>query len=150
MLLMDERPYEAALAAALRKLKSRDRFEAEIRSALGSFDADVAEHTIETLKAKRLLDDVRTARNYVAAHGGSKGAERIRQELLARGAAETVIEAALVDQEEGEALNALLRKRFKPQDDPGKAGRYLISRGFEEEAVRDALRGYFETSESSE
>lgn len=139
-----------ALEKALRKLKTGDRFETEIRAALGEYDVAVVDRVVATLKEKRILNDRRTAEEAVAraSRGKPIGRERLRQSLLARGAAEEVVSEALEGYaDEAELARQALAGRFGADDSPGKAGRYLISRGFDEDTVRSALESFFGSSE---
>ena len=70
----------------------------------------------------------------------------MRAELERRGAPENIIEECLAtlspaDQKQG-MLDALSAK-FKPTDDRARGGRFLLSRGFDENDIEGALDEFF-------
>jgi SOS response regulatory protein OraA/RecX len=144
----------AALQAALKKLRAADWFEAELRGFLASFPAEEVESAISFLRERRMIDDSRTARNLVERSTGKKarGSDRLRQEMLDRGAPAEIVEEALAEQEtdERERMHQALAAKFRPEDSRAKAGRFLASKGFDEDAIEGALDRYFESSESSD
>src|SRR5471030_73987 len=82
--------YKAALELALRKLKQKDRYEAEVRGFLGEFDSNTVECVIRFLKDRRIIDDSKTTQNLIERQSGTRavGLEKLRAELLERGAPE--------------------------------------------------------------
>ena len=138
--------YETALAKALKRLQTSDRFESEVRFALQGHDADVVERVVEELHRRRYLNDVRTAHHVVEANSGRRavGDAVLRQRLERRGAPEEAVETALETSiPESERIDAVLSAKYRPTDDPAKAGRFLFSRGFSEDAIESALGRYF-------
>lgn len=142
--------YREALAIALRKLKTNDRFESEIRLFLGDFPADSIESVILFLKERRIIDDTRTTLSLVGRYSGrrSVGLEKLRAELLKRGASEETIEMALEGSLDGESDKMLeaLSAKFSPGDNArAKAARFLYSRGFPEDEIESVLDRFFQT-----
>lgn len=77
------------------------------------------------------------------------GKEKIRAELVKRGAPEETIEshlAAILDDEEAEGIDELLTSKYRPTDSREKAGRFLYGRGYVEEQIEPALDRFFGTN----
>jgi SOS response regulatory protein OraA/RecX len=137
--------YEDALALVLKKLRAADRFESEVRGWLADYPNDVSERVVAFLHEHRMLNDQRAARA-VADKNAHKGRLALEHELQRRGVAAETIEAVLPDDEvERARVRELLTKRFAQDDDPRKAARFLLSRGFQEDTVRESVERYFES-----
>jgi SOS response regulatory protein OraA/RecX len=99
------------------------------------------------LHEKRLLNDGRA----LQAHADSKSAGRravsqskLAAELQARGATSEQIEAALGVQDDETELSKMSELLVaRKVSDRGKAGRLLISRGFDEELIETVLERHF-------
>lgn len=133
--------YHRAMQAALRRLRTRDRTEAELRQHLSNkgFGEPEVGLVLKSLTDQRYLDDDRLAKRAVeVAKDKPKGRLLIEHELAARGAHEEAVEGAIADlgDELQSALNALNSR--KP-DTPAKGAAFLQRRGFEEDTVRTAL-----------
>lgn len=142
--------HKEALELALRKLRARDRFEAEIRSVLSEFPITTVDRVISHLKDRRIIDDDRSIINLIEHYSGRRsiGLERLRAELIRRGAPEETIDAVLGDvrrDERQKMLEALAAKYSPTVGDRGKAARFLHSRGFAEEEIEGALDCFFRT-----
>lgn len=142
--------FSSALAAALARLKAAERTAAELRaSLLRKYDAESVEAALAWLTERRLLSDDRAAEATVRPRASGRRAEgnaRLRQRLEAKGTDAKAIEQALVDApDEGRRMHDALAAKFKTPDagQRGKAGRFLLSRGFDEEAVDGALDRFF-------
>jgi SOS response regulatory protein OraA/RecX len=139
--------YEAALAITLKKLRTSDRFESEVRGWLHDSSPDVVDRVLMFLREHRMLNDVRAAES-VSRKRGSHGSLRLEQELRQRGADESAIAAVLPSRdEEYERLLSALTKKFSPQDDRAKGARFLYSRGFPEDMIASAIERYFEVAD---
>jgi regulatory protein len=111
--------------------------------------AEVAEAVAADLTARGYLDDRRFARGWVAARteGRGLGSRRLRDELLGRGVAPPLVEAALAEVgDEAARARALVQRRLA-RAGPGPAAArarrlsaYLLRRGFPAGVVRDAVR----------
>lgn len=137
--------FTPTLRSALDFLRSRARFSAEVRVHLAGrgFDAEAVESVVRHLLDRKLIDDAKTAAAVIKGHSGKRamGIQRMREELRRLGASEDTIDtglAAIVSSQTEWALDAL-RAKYKSGADRGKAGRFLISRGFDEDAVESAL-----------
>ncbi len=139
--------YQEALKLALKKIGTKDRFESEVHAFLADFPSDTSERVIEFLKERRIINDTRTIQNLLERYSGKRsiGIEKLRAELLERGAPEETIEAVLIQHAHGESqrLSDVLSAKFKPSDSRAKAGRFLFSRGFSEDAIESALDRFF-------
>jgi SOS response regulatory protein OraA/RecX len=137
-----------ALEVALKLIATRERFEAEVRQLLADrgYDTDASDAVVSFLRDRKILHDQRTTFNLIEQRSGrrSVGREKLRSELLARGAPEEIIEECLgqVDGELERALE-LLRAKFPGGGSPGSMGRFLCSRGFEVSIVESALERLF-------
>lgn len=145
--MFDSSSYEKALELALRKIRSRDRFEAEVRGFIAVYEPDTVDRVIRFLKDRRIIDDTKTIQNLVERQSGKRlvGIENLRAELLKRGAPEDTVRAILresLDDESQRMLEALSAK-FKPTDSRAKAARFLYSRGFPEEEIEGVLDRFF-------
>jgi len=109
------------------------------------------EGVVGYLSDRKLIDDEKTALDRIERHSGKRaaGAQRLREELRNLGASEEVIQAGLVAIESSDPERALdaLRAKFKSGADRGRAGRFLVSRGFSEDAIEAALDVFCGSSE---
>jgi SOS response regulatory protein OraA/RecX len=131
-----------ALGVATRALRAHDLSRRELSERLaGRFAPAAADETLSTLVRAGLLDDRRAAESRaVALAGRGYGDAAIRHDLERRGLAEDDVEAALATVDpEAERASAIVTRRG-----PGpRTARYLVSRGFGEEACEAALgRGF--------
>ena len=139
-----------ALSKALKALQKTDRTRAEVVRRLegAGFAEDVVDDVLRQLDEWGYIDDERVAKREIDMMAPSKGVgkNRIRSRLLNRGVDEELASDAIGAINEDAELakaTALLKKRYSSEDDFGKAGRFLLGRGFEEETVRLALAGHF-------
>lgn len=142
-----------ALAIALKKLEAMDRTEAEIRKLLAKFSPGSIEEVIEFLNQKRMLNDLRVASRLVEKHQSRKalGDSGLIAKLNAKGASESVIEAALSNAPSEESrIEALLGANPKYLGDRGKMARFLYGKGFSEESIESALERHFSRLDDEE
>src|SRR5579872_4568583 len=115
---MDD-PYRDAMGIALRKLKSKDLFEAEVRRFLAEFAPEVVDRVIRFLKDRRIIDDTKTTQNLIERNTGKRsiGSEKIRAKLVERGAPEETVDAILGDRagNEAAAMFEALSAKIKPK-----------------------------------
>ena len=137
------------LAEALLLLEERERTVAELRSHLvRRHPADEVDAALAWLTERRLLSDARAAEAIVRARANGRRAEsdaRLRERLERRGASEEAISESLAEApDEAARMREVLRARFRPEaGERAKAGRLLLSRGFEEEAIEGVLDRFF-------
>lgn len=136
---------------ALRFVGYTARSEAEVRRRLekaGCTD-EMAERMIERLRRSGYLDDDRLARDWVESRSRSKrfGRARLRSELLRKGVAPEVADAALGQLAEGDELanlEALARQRLGSGNlsDPAVRRRlagFLQRRGYDWERITEVF-----------
>jgi SOS response regulatory protein OraA/RecX len=146
---MPETP-SPALADALRRLKTAERTEAELRENLSAkHSVEDVEVALAWLKGQRLLSETRAVEATVRPRSSGRRAEgdvRLRARLEARGADQTAAEKALAElPDEASRMQEALAAKFSPEEpgQRGKAGRFLLSRGFDEEGIESALDRFF-------
>jgi regulatory protein len=144
-------PTSSVRGAALTLLGRRDYTAAELTQRLldkGHDAGEVAEQ-IESLVADGTINEQRIAEVHVrvASQIKGRGRMRIRQELLARGIAKSVVEAVLAgipaDDESAAIQKFLSRKRVPEQLDQrarNKVFQQLMRKGFTSDAISKALR----------
>jgi SOS response regulatory protein OraA/RecX len=132
-----------ALKIALEAIRRKDRFEAEIDLMLRDKGFDSGP-VITYLKGRGFLNDTRIVPSEVERLMRRRGLGRMRiiEELVQRGAPESMVEAALPASDVAPAVEAL-RKRFAWAPDRAKAMRFLASRGFDEETAESAFSEAF-------
>src|SRR5262249_14480680 len=103
------------------------------------------ESVIETLKAKRFLDDRRYAENYVSRRG-NRSLSRLRDELVARGIDNALADEVLT-QVERPSLHDVLNAKMMDwnlrvplqSSDATRLFRALARLGYEEDAIREEI-----------
>ena len=139
--------FPQALNDAIEYLERSDRFESEVRDRLETKGGtEHVDEVIERLKQRGFIDDERALSSAieVAERTGKKGPERLRPELLRRGANPEMLDAALAAMDPTKAINLLVEEKVEKGDPPAKIARFLSSRGFSEEQVEAAIGRFFE------
>lgn len=140
----------AAFDRALTHISHSMKTEREIRDFLKGkgYLEEVISFVVEKMQSYGYLDDRDYAARYAESMRSRKGARLIAMELRRKGIFEEAISSALENsqEEEGEGAKAVLEKYLRNKDisDPKtvrKAYAYLLSKGFDGDTVRDALRG---------
>ena len=134
--------HDTALSAALKYLRGRDRFEAEVRAkclAAGCTPGAV-EKAIHFLKDKNLIDDFSRASAIADKLANEKlqGPLKIRKTLKDRFAAHEAIEAALESIPAEKELLERLAEKLKRRGitDRNAAARRMLAAGFSGDSVR--------------
>lgn len=147
--MSEGRGTQESLATALRLLKTAERTVAELRAALLPKYAETdVDATLAWLAARNLLSDDRVAEATMrlrTAERRAEGDQKLRQRLEAKGADDNAIQRALTDApDEATRMRHALAAKFRPEaHERAKAGRFLLSRGFEEDAIDGALDRFF-------
>ncbi len=139
---------------ALDLLSRRSHFEREIERKLrqrGYDEADVAD-TLERLREQGLIDDRRTAGEFVRSRlaRAPEGRRRLRAELARRGVASEIITEVLeaeTDDDDRDLARAAAERWRRTRSRPGRApdlekaalARHLAGRGFSKRAVYAVL-----------
>ena len=142
--------HSEALEAAISALRRKERTTAEMVQWLGrrGYGSDQVQAAVDALNEIGELDDARFARAYAEDKRELRGwgAERIGEELTARGVAPELIEAALegdTDAAEVERAERLLALRDRPIAEEGDRVRalgFLARRGYGLEVAYEAIR----------
>lgn len=137
---------DRALAIALRMLERSDRLEVHLRAAWErrGIEIQAQDDAIEQLRKWGFLDDAKVLARWMEAQleRGNQGKLAIARKLVQLGLPEDAAErwtASITLEEEVQIAQRLVRAKFGPKPDLARAARYLSGRGFDEEAVREAL-----------
>ncbi|HSQ02947.1 MAG TPA: recombination regulator RecX [Burkholderiales bacterium] len=133
---------------ALQFLARREYTRAELKARLEGEGADAAEveTVLEEFSKSGWISDTRVIEQVAHTRRSRFGSSRIRQELLAKGVPDHLVEAAMPQLKEGdiEAARAIWRKKFG--EAPGNAAdrarqlRFLQSRGFSLDVAMRVVR----------
>jgi regulatory protein len=130
---------DAAVEAALRLLRHRDRSAAHVDHELTArgFGVGEREEALATLQRTGLVDDTRFAEQRVASLAArGAGDALIRHDLEAAGVARGVVEDALagLEHEHERARRIVERRGASP-----KTARYLAGKGFSNDAIHTVI-----------
>lgn len=144
----------SAKASALRGLSNRARTSDEIRRSLlkKGYAETIVEDTVADLERVGVVDDAAYARAFVRGRfsGRGYGPARLRQDLMRKGVARTVIDEALAELVETEDMGDEARQQAErkwraltSEEDVRKRKKktmdYLVRRGFGFDVARDAV-----------
>ena len=137
---------------ALRLLGQREHSRAELERKLRPHETTPGElaQALDDLQSKGFINEQRVLESVVFRRAPRLGAQRVRQELLAKGLAPEAISQAVADLQSTEVARArdVWRRKFGvvAEDPPTRARqvRFLASRGFGAEAIRRVVKGPFE------
>lgn len=132
---------------ALRLLARREHSRAELTRKLGQagFAQDGIEVLLDEFEEKNWLSDRRFAESYVADHRARAGSIKLAYDLRQRGVSDSIIESVLSENRDSELDRAreVWQKKYgaPPANAAEKARqiRFLQSRGFTSEAIRQTL-----------
>ena len=143
----DKAPSVKARAVSLLAQREYSRQELTDKLTAAQASPEEVEQALAQLEAKGLVDDARVVETLVNRRSGKLGASRLRQELQAKGvSAELVAEtmAGLKGSELARA-QAVWQKKFgqlaATSADRNKQARFLASRGFSGDVVRQVVAG---------
>jgi len=134
---------------ALRLLSQREHSRQELERKLKAFEevpGELAE-ALDFLQAKDFINEQRVVESVVNRRASKLGASRVRQELQSKGLDPTAVQEAMEGLRETELERAreVWRKKFgSPPSDANERGRqirFLVSRGFQADAVRRVVQG---------
>lgn len=113
----------------------------------------VCDYVMEKLSYYGLIDDYAYCRAYVNSVQG-KGKRAVERDLIRRGASKSAVEAALDGMtEDGDEIFRLLEKylrgKQRNKENLYKGLRYLLSKGYEYDAAKEALGKFGEIDEDS-
>lgn len=134
---------------ALRLLSQREHSRQELERKLKAFEevpGELAE-ALDFLQAKDFINEQRVVESVVNRRSSKLGASRVRQELQSKGLDPTAVQEAMdgLRETELERAREVWRKKFgePPADAHERARqiRFLVSRGFQADAVRRVVQG---------
>lgn len=136
-------------ARALRLLSQREHSRAELERKLAKYEQEPSTlaKALDELAVKDFISEPRVVASVLHRRAPRLGAQRVRQELQAKGIAPEAIAAAVASLQpsEVERARALWRRRFNapPADAKERArqARFLLARGFAGAAVAKVLQG---------
>jgi SOS response regulatory protein OraA/RecX len=134
--------FNEAYAVALNYLKARDRLESEILKTLEAKGyGEEAPEVLDRLRKQGVANDRRVAEAIIRGREGRKaiGADLLRHKLLEKGVPADLVEELLPEQDESESAYLALVAKHGTEVPRARAGRFLASRGFSEEAIESAL-----------
>jgi len=134
---------------ALRLLSQREHSRTELERKLAEHEEVPGElaKALDELQARDFINDGRAIESVVHRRSGKFGATRVKQELAAKGLTGEAVAQALAGLKETELSRAqdVWRKKFgSPPSDPqsrAKHMRFLLTRGFSAEVVRQVVKG---------
>ena len=138
---------------ALRMLARREHARAELARKLAAYaeSGDEVEALLDDLTARRLLSDARYVEARINARRARFGDARLAFELRTQGVDEALVDAALATgDDELSRARLIWQRKFAGKPCAGDArerarqNRFLLSRGFSAETVRQVMRGDFE------
>ena len=142
------RPGPSLKARALKLLSMREhtRLELERKLRVHAESPEQLAQALDALQAKGFINEDRVVESVLHRRAARLGASRVRQELQAKGVAETAISEAMAQLRSTELARAreVWGKKFThpPADakERAKQMRFLISRGFGAEVVRRVVQ----------
>ncbi len=130
-----------------------DRTEEQLRRKLleGQYPEELADEAVAYVRSYRYIDDERYARTFIRLNQERRSAARMKMDLLAKGVAADIIEAALEEELETapETLiqRLLEKKHFEPQAadarETARMYQYLLRRGFRSQEIMHVLKADF-------
>jgi len=100
---------------------------------------------LDQLSARTWQSDQRTAEQFIRAKSSQYGSLRLRQTLREKGLEPDVIEQALTEQNDVETAQAVWQRKFgslpETLQEKARQVRFLASRGFPAEVIRQVLAG---------
>jgi regulatory protein len=134
---------------ALRLLGQREHSRAELERKLRSHEVEPGELTsaLDDLQAKGFINEQRVLESVVYRRAGKLGAQRVKQELHAKGLDPDAIAVAVagLQASEEERAREIRRKKFgtPPVDaaDRARQMRFLLTRGFGPSTIRRVVAG---------
>jgi regulatory protein len=134
---------------ALRYLAGREHSRRELVQKLQAFEETPGELVcvLDELEAKGFINEQRVLDSVVHRRAGKLGAQRIRQELQAKGLAPEAVQAAVADLQATELARAreVWRKKFgevaQTPAERARQMRFLAARGFGADVLRRVVTG---------
>jgi len=134
---------------ALRLLSQREHSRLELERKLAGHETEPGQlaQALDELQARGFISEERVVESVVHRRAGKLGTARVRQELVSKGLSPEAMAGALEHLHSTELARAreVWRRKFgEPATDPKEKARqirFLVSRGFAAEAVRQVVLG---------
>ena len=138
---------QQALTKVLKLISTRYKTQKEVENYLyeKGYLPQVIYYVVEKLNEYHYIDDERYAESFIASHKNF-GKLKLKQQLLQKGISQTIIDERLdsEDFDQTQEIVRLAEKYMKNKEDSKenyiKLFKHLMSKGFEYEAIKDALK----------
>ena len=143
----DKAPSVKARAVSLLAQREYSRQELTDKLKAAQASPEEVEQALAQLEAKGLVNDARVVETLVNRRSGKLGASRLRQELQAKGVSAELVAETMAGLKETELARAqaVWQKKFgqlaATSAERNKQARFLASRGFSGEVVRQVVAG---------
>lgn len=133
---------------ALKYISSRLKTEKQMKDYLSGlkYDKEAIEEAIKKLKNYGYINDEYYAKTFIEIAGKTKGKRYLKQQLISKGVSDEQIELSLENSnDDNEACENVCRKWLKnkplplEQKDKEKLYRFLLSRGFNYDTIKEVL-----------
>lgn len=138
---------QTAYAKVLKLISTRYKTQKEVERYLfdKGYVSAVVYYVVNKLVEYRYIDDERYVDSYIVSHKNRNGKLKLKQELLQKGVAESIINEKLSGEfEQAEQIKVLAEKYMKNKDNTKenyvKLFRYLMGKGFEYEEIKNAIK----------
>lgn len=148
--IMSEVIIPRAKKRAMHLIEKQDRSRKNISDKLkeGLYPNEAIEIALEYLESYGYIDEYRMAENYIRYYQSSRSKSRIIRDLKNKGIVDSVIEASIENNYEGDETSLietiLSKKHYNPHEasyeDKAKMYRFLAYRGFSIDSINKALR----------
>lgn len=149
--IMEEVLTKRAKLRCMNLLKSMDRTEFQLRQklALGEYPAEIIDQALDYVKSFGYVNDVSYTERYIELRRERDSRIQITRDLMQKGIAKEIIEAAFEEREpvdEGEMIRRWIEKKHMDPDtaspkEKQKMYLFLMRKGFSSGEVSRALRG---------
>ena len=143
----DKAPSVKARAVSLLAQREYSRQELTDKLTAAQASPEEVEQALAQLEAKGLVNDARVVETLVNRRSGKLGASRLRQELQAKGVSPELVAETMASLKGSELARAqaVWQKKFgqlaATSAERNKQARFLASRGFSGEVVRQVVAG---------
>jgi regulatory protein len=144
---------KSLMARAVDLLSRREYSRRELAQRLRPYaeTPEALETVLEQLASNSWQSDQRFAEQYMQAKGAKYGSMRLRHAMREKGIDNESIQAALSDSDDLSTARAVWQRKFgelpATQQEKAKQMRFLASRGFPAEIIRQVLKGDFDDFE---
>lgn len=138
---------QTAYSKVLKLISVRYKTQKEVEQYLfqKGYLAPVVYYVIDKLNEYHYIDDEQFVQSYVASHKSTCGKLKLKQQLMAKGVSESLIDSALQDDfDQTDEILHLADKYMKTKEDTKenylKLFKYLMGKGFSYDEIKSALK----------